>query len=1079
MKNINISTNILRDEANTLDYIVTKNSVEIFNSIFNQKNKKSKSFSIVGNYGTGKSTFLLASEKNLKEITTYFTREIPNKNGYDFLKIIGESSPISKSISHKLKIDSFDHNEVIEGLEQLYLKSKKSKKDFVLIIDEFGKFLEYINKTGNSEDLYLIQLIAEWANDENKDITFIITLHQDFSEYNSNLSNLEKREWEKVKGRFRELLFNEPIEQLIFFAGQSLKQVEVSSAKTKSFKKLNQFIRTTELFTINDNNYDEQTKSILPLDWLSINVLVNSLQRYGQNERSLFSFLSDLGSNGINGNENFSIDKVFDYLVKNLSTEINNYKNPNRVQWQIAFRAFDRSELLFENQEDYKIANRLIKIICLLNIFAKSDSLLDDKILATYAELSSDTSFQAAFEIIHKLMNAGIIRFYRHSKKINFLEGTDLDIDNELVNVSKEINLDFKIDEEIEKKLNFPILPVKRSSYEKGTPRYFEFRLIEDLQNILLPTGTIDGYINLIFDENIADKKIQSISKNSGAQLFVIYKNSKNIHDSIFTIHKLEFILNKRKDDQVAKNIILKELGYYQKQLEKLIIDDLFVLNNENKWFYNGKPLKIGSKKDLNIQLSKVCDEIYSKAPMFKNELINREFISSQISVARKKLFRLMLSNSSEKNLGFETDKFPPEKAIYTTLFELEGIHRYNSELGYFELGAPTRVCENKKEINFGSIWEDSEAFLNSSISSKRNLGEFYNLLSESPYKLKKGFLDLWILSFLIIKKEDYALFHDQNGFIPYIDEDILDFIYKNPYAYSIKSYRIDGLKLNLLESYKELVQLHHESSGTKSSFLTVYGSFLKFYNSLNDYSKKTKSISAKAIAFRDAIKNAKDPEQALFSLFPHALGFNNVDFENNEEDFNTYIFHIQDSIREIRISYDQLLNRVESQIIESLECENTDFHKYKIELTERLKSIKPELLTKDNAIFFRRIVSPIDDRESWIKSVADIALGKPIDKMLDSEEILLMNNVSAYAKKLFEVSSLHEFKSEYNRRMVSLTYLNTNGEQTENKLIIDESFEHEIEAQKSEILKIIGNLNEKQRKQILFQLLNNELINN
>lgn len=1071
MKHINISTNIVRDEAKMLNYIVTKNAIEIYDGIFHNKNKASKSFTIIGNYGTGKSTFLWATEKNLRGEIAYFNSKIESKKDYSFIKIIGENSSLSKSFSSYLNIDNNDHKSIVENLDNRYRALIKQGKCLVIIIDEFGKFLEYINKTGNSEDLYLIQLIAEWANDENKNIHFIITLHQDFSEYSDNLSNLEKREWEKVKGRFKEMLFNEPIEQLIYFASQSLKTFSVPKLNLSQFQKLSKFISTLELFNVNVTIYDELINSIYPLDWLSINVLVNSLQRYGQNERSLFSFMSDFESNGIKEGTIFSVSHVFDFLVKNLSSEINSYKNPHRVQWQIAFRAFDRTELIFDNSEDYKIASQLIKTICLLNIFSKPDSLLNKDILSQYINLTSLIPIRKVSDVIDQLTKSGIIRFYRHSKKINFLEGTDLDIDQELANVSKEINLDFKIEEEINYLLKFPVLSAKRYSYEKGTPRYFEFRILDNLNDIIIPHGSIDGYINLIFDENTDLKKIKFISKNTGANLFVFYKNTKNIHECIFNIHKLLFILNTRKNDEVAKNIILKEKEYYTKQLEQLIINDLFVENSQNQWLFNGKLIKINNKKELNIELSKVCEEIYFKVPIYKNELINREFISPQISTARKKLFKQLLNYSSEENLGFEKDKFPPEKTVYISFFEDKGIHRKNNELGYYEFGAPT-------EPSWQFIWQESEEFLNSSISSKRNLGELYNIFSEAPYKLKRGFLDLWVLSFLIMKREDYALFHEQNGFIPYIDEDILDLVYKNPNLYSVKSYRIEGLKLNLLESYKELVQVHNDNLGAKSSFLTVYGSFLRFYNSLNEYSKKTRSISAKSIGFRDAIQNAKDPEDALFNLFPQALGFNNIDFEKNEEDFNTFIFHIQDSIKEIRVSYDQLLNRIEEQILNNLECENNEFRKYKTEIMERLNSIKPELLTKENSVFYRRLISPIDDRESWLKSVADIALGKPIDKMLDSEEIILMNNVSRYARKLFEVSSLHEFKSDQNRKMVSLTFLNTNGEKLENKLILDDAFDIELEYPRNAVLQIIADLGEKQRKQLLYQLLNQELTN-
>src|SRR5690606_4620161 len=122
---------------------------------------------------------------------------------------------------------------------------------------------------------------------------------------------------------------------------------------------------------------------------------------------------------------------------------------------------------------------------------------------------------------------------------------------------------------------------------------------------------------------------------------------------------------------------------------------------------------------------------------------------------------------------------------------EDKGIHRKNEELGYYEFGAPT-------ESSWLPLWQESNEFLNSTVSSRRNLSELINILNTAPFKLKKGLLDLWVLMFLIIKKEDYALFHESTGFIPYIDEDILDLIYKNPGQYSVKSYRIEGLKLNL-----------------------------------------------------------------------------------------------------------------------------------------------------------------------------------------------------------------------------------------------------------------------------------------
>ena len=53
-----ISTNILRDQFKDINYIVTPNATRIFERIFSVSKSSNNSFTIIGNYGTGKSTLL-------------------------------------------------------------------------------------------------------------------------------------------------------------------------------------------------------------------------------------------------------------------------------------------------------------------------------------------------------------------------------------------------------------------------------------------------------------------------------------------------------------------------------------------------------------------------------------------------------------------------------------------------------------------------------------------------------------------------------------------------------------------------------------------------------------------------------------------------------------------------------------------------------------------------------------------------------------------------------------------------------------------------------------------------------------
>ena len=292
----NISTNILRDESKDLNYVVTPNAIQIYERIVGSTSKSNKSFTLIGNYGTGKSTFLWALEKNLLKEKIYFSNtNESNSTSFDFIKLIGDNTSLTDTLLKALKIKEGSSKEIIEELEKRRIAATKKNKGLVIIIDEFGKFLEFIGKNNHNNDLYLLQQISEWANDDLKNVFFIISLHQSFISYSASLDLSEKQEWEKIKGRFVELLFNEPIEQLLFFASKKLDHFELSKKNEVSFKLLNKAIKGSNLINFNEESTAELAKSLFPLDWLSANILVNALQRYGQNERSLFTFLNEIG----------------------------------------------------------------------------------------------------------------------------------------------------------------------------------------------------------------------------------------------------------------------------------------------------------------------------------------------------------------------------------------------------------------------------------------------------------------------------------------------------------------------------------------------------------------------------------------------------------------------------------------------------------------------------------------------------------------------------------------------------------------------------------------------------------------
>jgi nucleoside-triphosphatase THEP1 len=1067
----NISTNIIRDEKKTLDYVVTPNTKEIFDRIFIKNSGTNKSFNLIGNYGTGKSTFLWALEKNLKNEKIFFSNLNSieeSKRNFKFIKVVGDNASLTKVLAKQLKLKgNVDGEKIINKLEKLRLKAAKNQEGLIIVIDEFGKFLEYASKRKSIDELYLIQQISEWANDASKDSYFIITLHQNFSSYGTNLSNKDKLEWEKVKGRFIDLLFNEPVEQLIYFASKKLEDFSIPANAESNFKQLIDLVEESKLVSHNRLDNNKLNKSLFPLDWLSANVLVNALQRYGQNERSLFSFLSDETDYSIKNIEKnfYTVSNVFNYLINTLATEINSYDNPHRAQWLTTFRALERAELIFN--EDYNIASEVIKTIGLVNIFSKAGGFFDKTFISKYFQLTRSLDVEY---ILDKLKSSGIIRFYKHSNKINFLEGTDIDLEQELIDAAKEINPNFSISTEIKNLVDLPVLLVKRYSFETGTRRFFEYRILNDFSQLNEASGVLDGYINLVFD-NTKNSKIKKESKNYVSNIFVIYKNSAQVRNEVFTILKYNLLLEKHQDDKNAIKLLNAERDFHVQKLENLVINQLFD-SDVNVWINDGKTQLIDSKHKLYEWLTSICYKIYSKTPEFTNELFNKEFLSGPINAARKSLIRSVLENEHLENLGFPDKKFPPQKSIYISLLKETGIHQKNKDLGYFELSKPP------SSSNLYTLWVESEKFLESSLSNKRNLLEFYELLENKPFKLKRGFINFWIPIFLIAKREDYALFHSDGGFIPFITEDTIDLLHKKPKAFLVKSYDISGLKVNLLESYKELVQLNNsQNAGTQSTFLSIFGNFLRFQRSLNNYTLKTEKLSAKAIKLREAIIKSKDPEDALFSLFPTALGYHTIAIKEDEEVLQSFTKHIQDAIREIRNAYDELLNRVEKAICESFYCSSTDFQIYKGEIRSKIEDINPSVLGKTQNIFYKRLISPLDDRVSWIKSVADVALGKGLENLLDEEEPLLFNSIKELSLGLIKAAEIRNFNQNSKQgKLFSIRFFGESGEFVDDKLVIKNNGSKVYVDTKKKIIESINKLDELKRKELLLELLSKEM---
>lgn len=1004
------SVNIERDSGKNFNYIVTANAKQTIGKIVDSFTAGIHSFCLIGSYGTGKSSFLLSLEHCLnqnKPIENPLIKNIGQFNGFTkfrFINIVGNYQSLIELLQEHIQPSTTKRGNIFNDIDCLYDSCQKDDTFLVFVIDEFGKVLEHAAKNNPEKEMYFLQQFCEYVNDTNKNILLLTTLHQGFNAYAKDLKIEQKQEWTKVKGRIQDIVFKEPIEQLLNLAAQKISNNRKKTDNKSIHTLYNLAIKSK--FANNNLNSDVVT-ALYPMDIFAAYILTQANQRYGQNERTLFSFLEATGNDSISNfsaseNSLYNLVNVYDYVQYNFYSSLSE-ANADSTNWSAIKIAIERIEGLPLEELEIENGIRLVKVIGLLNIFASSATRIDLDFLTQYARLSMGINDISS--LANKLEKAKIIRFAKYKSKYILFEGTDIDIEIGLYNASLECKRTDDYTDKLKQLFTFRISTANAHYYRTGTPRYFEYQ-ITDSPITKVKQGETDGIINLIFPKDNERSEIinKCISQKGIAVTYCVFNNTIEIIDHIFEIDKLNWVRDfyiEDENDKVAHKEIENLIKHEKSLLNRAVIDSLF--SDKTQWIFNGEYINyILSQKDLTKFLSVICDTIYHATPIFKNELINKHRPSGTMSVARQNYLMALLENNDKENLGFDKDKFPPEKSIYLTLLNRTGIHTLeNNALNFRE----------PNEQSFVPMWKCCIDFLQSTQHRQRKIGELANILSEPPYGIKQGFIEYWLPTFLIIKKDDFALYNN-DSYVPHINKEVLDLLYKNPNGLSIKSFSVDGVKLTFFEKYREIANLN-KSELNGNTFIETIRPFLTFYRHLNLYAQTTKDISSEAKKFRDVIARATDPVTTFFEQLPEAFGFREVVLTPNSETIDSFISILQKAIRDLRSCYDDYIRSIEQQILKSLKIKETDFLAYKPIIDRRYKFVKTALMTNDVKNFYSRLTGKHENHTSWIESVCYAVLNKPLEKIKDTEKAFLLTSLQDKLFQLDDYVEMHKIDNE------------------------------------------------------------------
>jgi len=656
-----------------------------------------------------------------------------------------------------------------------------------------------------------------------------------------------------------------------------------------------------------------------------------------------------------------------------------------------------------------------------------------------------------------------IIKYHKYKDSYSIYEGSDIDVEYEIQKKKEEVGRLQSIETHITRFLKLDYVVAKSISYKKGTPRIFKYEITNSpILEYKSKKSEIDGIINVVVGSDRG--AIRRVSKVKDAVIYCFVSSNHIVLEQLNDIYIIDKILVEQELDKVARQELIEYKASLTSSFVSYFKESMF--SHNSRWVVSGSQLNLRCEKALNRQLSELTHRVYPDVPKFRNELINKTKLSGSIQYAKKLYIKGLIENHDKPYLGFAGAKFPPERTIYHSLLEDTGIHQSDEIYN-------TATFDKPKDKSFQKLYDASNHFLESSKKGKRSVNELIEVLRKPPFKLKDGFLEFWLITFLFIKRDDYALYMD-GAYVPNFSTEIAQLLFKKPEVLTIKGIEVDGVRLSLFNKYRALINKESSVSIKNRGFQEIAKPFLVFYKQLSAYSRNTKKyLSNETIKFRSTLLRAKELEKTFFEDLPKCFGFSLSELEQSESSLNAFAISIKDSIRELRMQDEKLKNRVFEALSNHIGLQSPSFGDLRNLMQERYDDQLDHLLDGKQKSLIQRIHSEIPEMGLWVSSLSQILIGKPLDKITDDEELVLLDRVKKRFSELDALLEIGSLKFDLDKE-VALRYeiYGSDKKKKNNQIVLNEKDLNEIKILKKNMHEFLKDRDLKIKEGLFVQLL-------
>jgi hypothetical protein len=1027
-----------------------------------------RAWTLTGPYGAGKSSFALflanlfspngyggatAARKFLKEQRSDTHHELfelkgkgkLGKDGFTAVVVSGAAEPLLGAIlrctirdvgvyyaTQGRKPDALKDLDSLEGrlkageevsttsvmtaltrLSQHLVTSKRSR-GILLIVDELGKFLEYAARTQTSGDLFLLQQLAEATSQSTSEGLYLVTiLHQSFERYAAELRPTVRDEWAKVQGRFEDVVFQEPPEQLLELISRALVVKQpLPSALRPLYQQARALAQEAESIGLSPRGmspkaFMQAVEHCAPLHPLASLALVRLCRKFGQNQRSLFSFLTSREKHGFSSflqqpsqpPVSFGLAELYDYLMEGFGSGL--AIGESAARWVEIESTLDRASSLGETEI------RFIKTVGILSAIGQVGNFKASERVIRFSLGLEPADYKRCKRA---LTDRSLIVERKHSGTIALWEGSDLDLDVEVRNATKYIASNASLAEKLNQLWAPRPLVAKRHSFKTGTLRYFSVRFADapTLGKSLDIEAGADGLLLYCLPLTVTDRQTlvdlatNTVLQEKPAILVAIPREVNALHDAVRGLETLRYVQAHTREleaDAVARRELRARISAAESRVSTEV-QRLFSPEEQTAkdtvWYHHGIEMPISTSRTLAGFLSQICDEIYAHTPILRNELVNRRNLSSAAAAARRNLLGAMIARQGEAQLGFTGT--PPEVSIYSSILAATGIHRL--EHGVYCFGAP------KDDGALAQVWQEITTFFSDCEQKRQTIADLFGILQRAPYGLKMGVIPVLFCAAAMTHDTEIA-FYENGAFLPEITVDAFERLVKSPHSFELRRYRIEGLRRDV---YVQLASLFGQPTPVRGeSLLSVVKPLFRFLRRLPSYCQTTVRLSPRTLAVRVVLMNAKEPDHLLFNELPQACGME--PFLATEADGSRakgFFDALRSSVTELQRAYEDLLRDLRELLFRAFDLSERE----KLQL--RASNVASHCVEPRLKAVVNHIANLHMDDTLWIEAIATTVVGKAPRSWSDDDRVRFEIGLAEMSRN---IRHLEELLYEQTRR--------------------------------------------------------------